>query len=38
MLGLYDKTWAGFIFMIVILVIIMQIFEKIRNRLLLWTM
>ena len=37
-LGLYDKTWAGFIFMIIVLVIVMQCFEKIRNRILHWTM
>ena len=35
--GLYDKTWAGFIFMVVILVIVMQIFEKIKNHMLKWT-
>ena len=37
-LGLYDRTWAGFIFMIIVLVIVMQCFEKIRNRILHWTM
>lgn len=35
--GLYDKTWAGFLFMVVILVIVMQIFEMIKKRLLKWT-
>lgn len=36
--GLYDNTWAGFLFMILVLVIVMQIFEKIKNRMLDWTM
>lgn len=36
--GLYDNTWAGFLFMIVVLVIVMQIFEYFKNRALRWTM
>ncbi len=35
--GLYDNTWAGFLFMIVVLVIVMQIFEVIKNKMLHWT-
>ncbi len=35
--GLYDNTWAGFLFMIVVLIIVMQIFEKLKNRALRWT-
>lgn len=35
--GLYQHTWSGFIFMVVILVIVMQIFEQIKNYLLKWT-
>lgn len=35
--GLYDNTWAGFLFMIVVLVIVMQIFEKVKNHMLRWT-
>ena len=35
--GLYNNTWAGFVFMVVVLVIVMQIFEKIKNRMLKWT-
>lgn len=35
--GLYDNTWAGFLFMIVVLVIVMQIFEKVKNHMLHWT-
>lgn len=36
--GLYDNTWAGFLFMIVVLVIVMQIFEKVKDHMLKWTM
>lgn len=36
--GLYDKTWSGFIFMVIVLVIVMQIFEVIKKYLLKWTM
>lgn len=36
-ISLYDKTWAGFIFMVFVLVIVMQFFEKLKNRLLKWT-
>lgn len=35
--GLYDNTWAGFLFMIIVLVIVMQIFEVIKNKMLHWT-
>lgn len=35
--GLYDKTWAGFIFLVIVLVIVMQIFEKVKKRILRWT-
>lgn len=35
--GMYDRTWAGFIFMVVILVIVMQLFEMLKKRLLKWT-
>lgn len=36
--GLYSNTWAGFLFMVVVLVVIMQIFEVLKNRALRWTM
>ena len=36
--GLYDRTWAGFLFLGVVLVVVMQIFEKIKKRILRWTM
>lgn len=35
--GLYDCTWSGFIFMVVILVIVMQFFEMLKKHLLKWT-
>lgn len=35
--GLYSETWAGFLFMVVILVIVMQFFERIKTYLLKWT-
>lgn len=35
--GLYSEAWSGFIFMVLVLVIVMQIFEKIKNRVLRWT-
>ena len=35
--GLYDRTWAGFVFMVVVLVIVMQIFEHIKKYMLKWT-
>ena len=36
--GMYEKSWAGFIFMVIVLVIVMQIFEKIKNNMLKWTL
>lgn len=36
--GLYENTWAGFIFMVIVLVIVMQFFERVKNYLLKWTM
>lgn len=35
--GLYAETWAGFVFMVVVLVVVMQFFERIKNYLLKWT-
>ena len=37
-IGLYDKTWAGFLFMVVVLVIVMQAFEFTKKKMLKWTM
>ncbi len=36
--GLYDRAWSGFIFMVVVLVAVMQIFEHIKNHMLRWTL
>lgn len=36
-LGVFANTWVGFVFMVIVLVIVMQIFEKIKERLLKWT-
>lgn len=35
--GLYNKVWVGFIFMVIVMVIVMQFFEKLKERLLKWT-
>jgi NitT/TauT family transport system permease protein len=29
--------WGGFVFMVLVLVVVMQLFEKIKNHLLKWT-
>lgn len=36
--GLFNDVWSGFIFMVFILVLIMLMFEKIKDRMLKWTM
>ena len=36
-LGIFANTWAGFIFMVVVLIVVMQIFETIKKRMLRWT-
>ena len=36
--GLYDKVWCGFIFLVIVLVIVMQLFELLKKVLLRWTM
>ena len=35
--GLYDKVWCGFIFLVIVLVIVMQIFEILKKIILRWT-
>ena len=35
--GLYSETWCGSIFMVAVLVIVMQIFERVKSHLLKWT-
>ena len=36
-LGIFANTWVGFVFMVIILVIVMQIFELLKKHLLKWT-
>lgn len=36
-LGIFANTWVGFVFMVIVLVIVMQFFEKLKNHLLKWT-
>ena len=35
--GLYQNVWAGFLFMVVVLVVVMTFFEKLKKHLLKWT-
>ena len=35
--GMYNKVWLGFLFMVIVMVIVMQLFEKLKDRLLKWT-
>ena len=35
--GLFNHAWVGFIFLVIVLVVVMQIFELIKKRLLSWT-
>ncbi len=35
--GLYDRVWCGFIFLIIVLVIVMQCFELLKKIILRWT-
>lgn len=36
--GLFSNVWSGFIFLVVVLVIVLRIFEAIKDRALRWTM
>lgn len=36
-LGLYQRMWGGFIFMVLVLVVVMAFFEKLKNYILRWT-
>lgn len=36
--GVFANTWAGFIFMAAVLVVVMLIFERIKKHVLRWTM
>lgn len=35
--GLYDRVWCGFIFLVIVLVIVMQCFELLKKIILRWT-
>ena len=35
--GMFNKVWMGFIFMFIVLVIVMTLFEKLKTRMLRWT-
>jgi len=34
---LFNHAWVGFIFLVIVLVVVMQIFELIKKRILSWT-
>lgn len=36
-LGLFNHVWSGFIFLVIVLVLVMRIYETIESRLLKWT-
>ena len=36
-LGLYNRMWAGLIFMVIVLIVVMSLIEKLKNSLLKWT-
>ena len=36
-LGIFENTWVGFVFMVIVLVIVMQAFELLKKYLLKWT-
>ena len=35
--SLYDHAWGGFLFMVLVLVIVMQFFDRLKEYLLRWT-
>ena len=37
-MGLYEEVWSGFVFMVVVLIIVMKLFEALQNKLLKWTL
>lgn len=36
-LGIFANTWVGFVFMVIVLVVVMQLFEMLKKHLLRWT-
>lgn len=37
-LGIYENVWGGFIFMVIILILVMSIFDRLKNYILRWTL
>lgn len=37
-MGLYDEVWSGFVFLVIILIVIMKVFEGFEKKMLKWTM
>lgn len=35
--GLYGQAWCGFVFMVIVLIIVMQVFERLKIHMLKWT-
>ena len=35
--GLFPRVWMGFLFMVIVLVVVMTLFEKLKTRMLRWT-
>ena len=36
--SLYDHAWGGFLFMVAVLIVVMQFFDRLKDRMLRWTM
>lgn len=37
-LGIYENVWGGFIFMVIVLILVMSIFDRLKNYILRWTL
>ena len=35
--GMYDRMWAGLVFMVLVVLVVMQLFTKLKERMLRWT-
>ncbi len=35
--SLYDHAWGGFLFMVAVLIVVMQFFDRLKDRMLRWT-
>ena len=38
LLGIYSNVWSGFVFMVIVLVLVVMVFEFLKDRCLKWTM